>query len=142
MVENQLIRLLSPQLKIITNAMNLATDSEFVFPSPVTGKPMEEKAGSRAWRRARTGTGLEDVHVHDMRHTLVTGLAKMGISEELAGRMVNHSGGQTSITAKVYNQFSYDDEKRRAFEAWEAHIMSVVEGRQAVSNIVELNAKQ
>lgn len=53
----------------------------------------------------------------------------MGISEELAGRTVNHSGGQNSITAKIYNQFSYDDEKRRAFDAWEAHIIAIVEGQ-------------
>ncbi len=85
--------------------------------------------------RARS---LEDVHVHDMRHTLVTGLAKMGTSKELAGRMVNHSGGQTSITAKVYNQFSYDDEKRRAFEAWEAHVMAIVENKKTAGNVVAL----
>lgn len=127
-------------LEIITNAMNRTTFSEYVFPSPKTGQPMEEKAGSRAWRRVRGGTDLEDVHVHDMRHTLVTGLAKMGISEELAGRMVNHSGGQTSITAKVYNQFSYDDEKRRAFEAWESHIMAIVGGRTVGSNVVAIRS--
>ncbi len=125
-------------LAIITHALERAKGNELVFPSPKTGQPMEEKAGSRAWRRARTGTGLDDIHVHDMRHTLVTGLAKLGISQELAGRMVNHSGGQTSITAKVYNQFSYDDEKRTAFEAWEAHVIGIVEGREKAGNVVSL----
>ena len=114
-------------LRIISNAMERAENSEFVFPSPSTGQPMDEKAPSRAWRKARKGTMLEDVHVHDMRRTLVTGLAKLGVPEELAGRTISHDGGTNSITAKVYNQFSYDDEKRQAFEMWEEHVVAILE---------------
>lgn len=54
-------------------------------------------------------------------------------------RVIGHAvGGRLGQT---YNVYEYVDEKRRALEAWEAHLARVVEGREAADgNVVRLAA--
>ena len=53
-------------------------DSEYVFPNPKTGKPMREVF--RSWDRIRKAAGLDDVRIHDLRHSYASFLVNSGRS--------------------------------------------------------------
>lgn len=63
---------------------------------------------------------------HDLRRTLETGLARIGVAESLIDRITNHISAQPKMR-RIYNQHDYAAEKREALEAWEAHVLSLVE---------------
>jgi len=44
-----------------------------------------------AWQRARTGAGLGDLHVHDLRHTVGMWLREAGVREETIADILWHS---------------------------------------------------
>ncbi|MEO1151391.1 MAG: hypothetical protein AAFW83_10440 [Pseudomonadota bacterium] len=62
---------------------------------------------------------------HDLRRTFYTGLARLGVSRDIAHRVVNHKTGTDPIDA-VYNQYSYEKERREALSLWSSHVESLV----------------
>jgi hypothetical protein len=63
----------------------------------------------------------------------------MGIPVHVIEAVLNHRSGQISGVAAVYNRHSYLPEKKRALEAWAAHVIGLVNGAEA-SNVVALRA--
>jgi integrase len=75
---------------------------------------------------------LADIHAgayrwHDLRRTVATRLAGLGYAEEVIGRVLNHA--RRGVTATVYNQHSYDAEKRGALDAWARHLATITRAR-------------
>ena len=60
-----------------------------------------------------------DFRIHDLRRTMATGLAELGISRTVIGKVINHKGisGDNSVTA-IYDRYDYLEEKREALETW------------------------
>ena len=82
----------------------------------------------QAWiERVRRDAKLVDVRLHDLRRTLRTGLAELGVSFEVAERVLNHA--MPGLQA-VYNRHSYKVEKRTALELWAEHVLALVEKRE------------
>jgi integrase len=67
----------------------------WVFPSPKGGRLY--RMTNNGWRAARERAGLEDVRVHDLRHTFGDRAADAGIAEEVVAVLLGHRRG--SITA-------------------------------------------
>jgi len=65
--------------------------------------------------------------LHDLRRTLRTGLAEIGISFEVAERVLNHA--MPGLQA-VYNHHNYLAEKRRALQLWAEHVRAIAEERE------------
>lgn len=64
---------------------------------------------------------------HDLRRTMRTGLSRLGIREDIAERTIGHTvGGRLGAT---YNLYEFAEEKRRALEAWAAHVLGLVPER-------------
>lgn len=83
----------------------------------------------RGWfDRLRQTTGLMDVRLHDLRRTVRTGLAKLGIPFEIAERVLNHA--MPGLQA-VYNVHTYSAEKRRALQLWAEHVHAIAEKGEA-----------
>jgi integrase len=78
--------------------------------------------------RVRNDAGLIDARLHDLRRTLRTGLAGLGIPFEVAERVLNHA--MPGLEA-VYNHHNYLGEKRRALALWAEHVLAIVEERKA-----------
>jgi integrase len=76
---------------------------------------------------------------HDLRRTAASGMARLGIPVNVIEAVLAHRGGEVSGVSAVYNRHSYLPEKRRALDAWAAHIMGLV-GEPAASNVVPLRA--
>ena len=71
---------------------------------------------------------LIDVRLHDLRRTLRTGLAELGVSFEVAERVLNHA--MPGLQA-VYNRHNYVAEKRTALALWAEHVLSLAAKREA-----------
>jgi integrase len=76
--------------------------------------------------RARRDAGLINARLHDLRRTLRTGLAELGVPFEVAERALNHA---TPGLEAVYNRHNYAVEKRNALALWADHVLALVEKR-------------
>ncbi len=66
------------------------TKSAFVFPSPRrSARPLSGDLG--LWPRARREAGIEDVRVHDLRHTVASQAVARGVPLPTVARMLGHS---------------------------------------------------
>jgi integrase len=77
--------------------------------------------------RVRRDAELSDVRLHDLRRTMRTGLAELGISFEVAERVLNHA--MPGLEA-VYNRHSYAAEKRTALVLWAEHVLLLTAKRE------------
>ncbi len=94
-------------------------DSPYVFPSPSGTGPITAHAATRALGRARGSLGLEHFRVHDLRRTVATGMASLGINPHTISLVLDHiSVTKGTVTGAVYVKYSFDREKREALSAW------------------------
>ncbi|MGF9760556.1 site-specific integrase [Microvirga sp. 0TCS3.31] len=56
--------------------------------------------------------------LHDLRRTVASGMARMGIAPHVIEAILNHRGGIISGVAAIYNRHDYLEEKRDALERW------------------------
>ena len=114
------------------------SDNPFVFQSSHKKKtPLTTNALSRAILRHWSEIGFKEKFTpHDLRRTLRTRLAEIGIDDIVAERVLGHK--LQGIMA-VYNRHSYDTEKRVALEKW-AKKLRVILGIEepAQGNIIEM----
>jgi integrase len=75
---------------------------------------------------ARLGD-MPEWHVHDLRHTFVTGLNDLGVHPHIVEAAVNHASGFKAGIAGRYNHSAYLPEKTAALELWGRHVMALVE---------------
>jgi integrase len=69
---------------------------------------------------------------HDLRRTVATGMADLGIQPHIIEAVLNHVSGHKAGVAGIYNRSTYDREKRDALNLWAEHVMAIVEGRAAI----------
>jgi integrase len=75
--------------------------------------------------------------LHDLRRTAATHMVRLGVSEEVVGRVLNHAA--KGVTAKVYALHTYAPEKRSALDRWAAELMRAVDGSGS-DTVVHLRA--
>jgi len=74
-----------------------------------------------AQRRGRLP--IQDWSAHDLRRSVCTHLATLGVSPLIIGAVVNHrSQTKGGVTLGVYVQYDYAKEKREALDMWANHI--------------------
>jgi integrase len=142
---------LSPMaIQIISECLQDAgTKPEFVFPSPVTndgGKAVaiDPHAISTTLRRAHERTDerplgrfrMASWTAHDLRRTVLTGLAQLGQPPIVIGSVANHlSVTKATVSFVHYVRYTYAEEKRRALELWADRLIGIVEGG---ANIIQM----
>ena len=94
----------------------------WVFPGTSGTKPIELRS---AWKRIRARAGLQDVRLHDLRHTYasVGANAKMGLA--IIGRLLGHSRVETT---QRYAHLS-DDPVREASKRIDSTIAAALDGK-------------
>lgn len=102
--------------------------SPFVFPSAVDplNTHISAEAITRAMARLVMELKIATVSPHDLRRTVGTELARMGLPVHIRSLVLNHSPMSRGITDAVYNRYAYDPEKRQALTAWEARLAGIV----------------
>lgn len=108
-------------------ARNGATPNVFESPS-VGGQSISAAAPSRAVQRAaERGLCPSGFTPHDLRRTMATGLAGLGVTETVAKKILGHAPRRSDVLGFVYNRHAYIDEMTAALEAWERHVLALVD---------------
>jgi integrase len=100
--------------------------SELVFPTP-SGKPFMEY--SKAKSQLDKDSVVSDWVLHDLRRTVVSGMASLGIAPHVADKVLNHQSGTISGVAAVYQRHEFLQERQAAMELWDNHIFSLFRPR-------------
>jgi integrase len=79
-------------------------------------------------------TAIPPFTLHDIRRTVRSKLAELGISREVARKVVNHEDGKVD---RIYNRHEYLAEKREALERWESKLKALV----SASRLARKNAR-
>jgi integrase len=78
----------------LLRALKAAADNRYVFPAPETGLPMTTIKNQ--WRRIRREAGIEDVRIHDLRHSHASLLIGGGASLKLVQAQLGHADVRTT----------------------------------------------
>jgi hypothetical protein len=70
---------------------------------------------------------LSEWDLHDLRRSVATGMAKLGMQPVVIEACLNHVTGVRSSIASVYNLHSYEAEKREALTRWAEHVEKIVD---------------
>lgn len=100
-------------------------NSDFVFTT--TGKTPVSGFGRVKDRLDKElPEGTEPWIIHDLRRTMSTNMAMLGVPQPVTEALLNHKTGVVSGVAAIYNVYSYTDEKREALSLWNSHVNKII----------------
>ncbi len=105
---------------------SLPKQQDYVFASPtVEGRPIG--GFSKPVRKLRDAQGIEHWVLHDLRRSLASGMARLGVQPHVIEAVIGHRTGAVSGLAAIYNRHTYEDEKREALMLWDQHIQEILQ---------------
>jgi integrase len=66
--------------------------------------------------------GVSGWRLHDLRRTVVSGMARLGVPPHVADKILNHQSGTISGVAAVYQRHEFLAERKEALDRWGAHV--------------------
>ena len=111
------VPLSAPALRLLKSLPRFLA-SDWVFTT--TGRVPISGFG-RAKRRLCPAAGATNWRIHDIRRTVASGMARIGVDPHVIEKVLNHKSGIISGVAAVYNRYAYENEKRDALERWATH---------------------
>jgi integrase len=111
--------------------------SPWLFPSPRAKGQQHilETAIDRAVRNNREAFGIPYWVPHDLRRTAASMMTSIGVSRLTVSKILNHV--ERGVTAS-YDRHSYDNEKRKALEAWSRKLESILTSGADHGNVIDL----
>src|SRR5690349_16381664 len=85
-------------------------------------RALDKRCGITGWR------------LHDLRRTIVSGMARLGVAPHVADKILNHQGGTISGVAAVYQRHDFLAERKEALDRWGAHVEQIVRGFRPASD--------
>ncbi|MFZ5618833.1 MAG: site-specific integrase, partial [Pseudomonadota bacterium] len=79
----------------ILDALPRNPENPFTFQGEADGKPAVNL--EKPWRRIRAKAGLDDVRIHDLRHTYASKALASGMSLYMVGQLLGHTQYQTTM---------------------------------------------
>ena len=67
----------------------------------------------------------EPYRIHDLRRSVATGLANLGVLPHVIEAVLNHVSGARAGIAGIYNRATYAKEMREALERWAEHVEAI-----------------
>jgi integrase len=120
------ITLPAAALGIIRTVLGNGRDCLFGDRSPV---------GFTAWAFAKNGLdrrlagAVKPWRLHDLRRTVATGMADLGIEPHHIEAVLNHFGGHRAGVAGVYNRSGYERAVAIALQRWADHVDRLMSGK-------------
>lgn len=119
---------LSPAtVELVQGLYKIGPNPRFLFTtngtSPFSGvsKAME-RLDLRVRKHLKYNSVGEPWRRHDLRRTLMTGYARLGVPLQVVEKCLNHVSGVFGGVAGVYQRHEFLDERRQAAEIWTAHV--------------------
>lgn len=69
-------------------------NSPYLFPGKKGDKPLEDIKSF--WNKIRKEANIEEVHIHDLRHTYASHLVSSGLSLSIVGKLLGHTQASTT----------------------------------------------
>jgi glycerol-3-phosphate dehydrogenase len=136
---------------LFRQALAIDPDSPFAFTTRARArdgiakpKAMESHALSHALRDSLKALEMENTPFtpHDLRRTVATHMARLGISDRTVGKVLNHGTElRRTITSRVYIQHDFMTEKKAALDAWAIELEQITRNNSIAGNVVTLRAK-
>jgi integrase len=103
----------------------------FVFSSPQDpSRALAPRSPAQAvGRAAERGLVTSGWTPHDLRRTVATRLAALGVAQAVTKYVLGHAPASNDVLASVYDQYTYLRELRDALQLWEAHLFRLIEAR-------------
>ena len=86
---------LPPVAQSIIARLPRDAENPFVIAGDVPGQHITDL--QRPWRRIRKQAALDDVRIHDLRHTYASNAVKQGLSLPMVGKLLGHTQMQTTM---------------------------------------------
>ena len=91
----------------------------------------EGKGSFSGWSQAKARldrrSDVSAWRLHDIRRTVVTGMAELGVQPHIIEAAVNHLSGHKAGVAGIYNRATYAAEKRCALSVWTDHTRALAD---------------
>jgi integrase len=125
--EPHTVPLSAAALEVLGAVRKVKSDKGYIFTTtgdtPVSG-----------WSRAKRELdelmpGIEGWRLHDLRRTVASGMARLGIRLEVIEKCLNHTSGSFGGIVGVYQLHSFEAEKREALAKWAEHVERIVGGK-------------
>ena len=101
-------------------------------------------AGFGGWSKCKVELDakltIKPWQLRDIRRTVATGMAELGIQPHIVEACLNHVSGAKAGVAGIYNRAVYAAEKREAVEIWANHI-AVILARASGANVTRLTER-
>ena len=120
------------------------TGGNFVFTQTGGRRPIGN-FGARKVRLDRRmtelngGTAIPPWTFHDIRRSVASGLARLGVMPHVIEAVLNHRSGTVSGIAAIYNRYDMRAEKAHALALWADHLDRLEHG-EAVGNVVRIRS--
>ena len=75
----------------------LERKNRWIFPASGADHPQGANWLDHFWHRVRGEAGLEDVHLHDLRHTVASLALRQGETVLAIGRLLGHRKAETTL---------------------------------------------
>lgn len=130
---------------VVSLLEQIGDDEVYLFPSPsVTGKPVTAHALAVAMARFTASLQLKSYRTwkidppspHDLRRTVATRLAELGIAKEDRDAVFNHT--PSDVGKKHYDLYDREREKRQALDRWGQTLITIIENRKSGPTVVPL----
>ncbi|KPP98531.1 MAG: integrase [Bacteroidetes bacterium HLUCCA01] len=126
-------------IDLLTSLKEITGNQEYVFSSTRCDGEHLKYPDNVARRIRNKEGGIPDFRMHDLRRTMATHMAGLGIDQSIIGHVLNHKGlsGADQITA-IYNRHDYLAEKREALARWTRALHRIVAGESQEATIITL----
>ena len=100
-------------------------------------------SGKRFQRFGRQKRALDEIcrvigwRHHDLRRTIVSGMARLGIPPHVADKILNHQAGTISGVAAVYQRHDFLTERKEALDRWGIHVEQIIKRFGRTNNTVQ-----
>lgn len=123
----------APAVTLLASLPRLAS-SPYVFPGAKSGKPLE--GVRRVWTTVRSEARLDDVRLHDLRHTVASFAVGTGHSLWLTGKLLGHV---SSASTQRYAHLG-DDARKAIADTVSSSIAAALD--QSVGKVLTLRSRK
>lgn len=138
--ESQRVPLCPMALDIIEASKAYSGKADYVFRSShKPDKPISRQALAKAINRHWSEMDIKEAFTpYDLRRTLRTRLAEIGIDDIIAEKVLGH---KLPGMMAVYNKHGYEAEKRNALLRWEQRLKAIIGKQKPSNNVIQFEGR-